>query len=150
MERSRKLARPPALHGLLSRSYSMRSSGVTRAGASERAIRYRSGACGWRIETWPKPSTTPWAARIRLAAARSASFSAATGPPDLGAMAFTSFPGDFRLRGVDDSGIARCFAHSGPMRYLRVRAAYHFRHQALQDLRLRASGAQERQSGHSP
>src|SRR5882672_5686514 len=85
MKRSRKLGRPAALQGLLSRSYSMMSLGVTRAGASACAMRYRSGAEGWRIETWPKPSTTPCAARMRLAAARSAMRSAGTFPPDFGA-----------------------------------------------------------------
>src|SRR5512134_371220 len=84
MKRSRKLPRPPASQGLQSRSYSMMSPGVTSAGAIERAIRKRSGAAGCRIETCPKPSTTPCAARMRLAAARSRSSSASTAPADFG------------------------------------------------------------------
>ncbi len=54
---------------------------VTRAFQISSAGEIRRGR---RIETWPNPSTTPCVTRIRLAAARSASASAGTGPPETG------------------------------------------------------------------
>src|SRR5499427_10593439 len=118
MKRSRKLGRPAALHALLSRSYSMMSLGVTSAGASARAMRYLSGADGWRIDTWPNPSTTPCAARMRLAAARSAIRSAGTFPPDFGALAgsvdwrfgfgMVFFPGFSGAMIAESAGIVEC------------------------------------------
>lgn len=66
----------------------MMSAGVTRAGAFEQAIRKRVDSEGWRMDTWPKASITPWAARMRLAAARSAKTVSEIGPPDAGCLLF--------------------------------------------------------------
>src|SRR5689334_13609730 len=45
------------------------SAGVTSAGAMLRASRKCAGERSWRTLTWPKPSTTPWSYRMRLATA---------------------------------------------------------------------------------
>src|SRR3984957_2576016 len=66
MKRSRNSVRPLASTALPSRSNSMMSSAVTSAGASERDIRKWSGFLGSRALTWPKPSSTPNSARMRL------------------------------------------------------------------------------------
>src|SRR5882672_4407023 len=154
MKRSRKLGRPAALQGLLSRSYSMMSLGVTRAGASACAMRYRSGAEGWRIDTWPKPSTTPCAARIRLAAARSATRTAGTFPPAFGAVTFLDSAGGGRF-GFDMGSFERCFRGSDDngitgdsrMPLQALVHAHQLRREPLEDLRLRLQGAEERRPG---
>src|SRR6266404_144190 len=66
MKRSRNTERPRGSTALPSRSNSMMSSALTSAGASDRDIRKRFGLVGWRALTWPKPSTTPKSARMRL------------------------------------------------------------------------------------
>ena len=62
----------------------MMSPAVVSAGASERDMRSRPGLPGWRTLTWPKPSSTPWSARMRLAATRSSITPASTAPPEAG------------------------------------------------------------------
>ena len=81
-------------------------SGSHEALASERDIRKRSGACGWRMLTWPKASTTPWSARMRLAAAKSSRRPASIGPRETGGAA----------RGEDaaSAGAWAALAHNEP------------------------------------
>src|SRR5665213_1190936 len=51
--------------------YSKMSSGSMSSGERERDSRYRPGSVGWRTLTWPKASSTPSWARMRLASASS-------------------------------------------------------------------------------
>src|SRR6266567_1133963 len=67
MKRSRYTARSRASSALPSISNSMMSPAPTNPGAILRDNRKRCGVRSLRTLTWPKPSTTPWSNRIRLA-----------------------------------------------------------------------------------
>src|SRR6204780_59301 len=113
----------------------MMSFGVTSPGAMLRASKKRPGSRGSRMLTWPKPSTTPWSNRMRLATASSAACSGsilplAMFPPVI------SFAAELRRALVEEGvhAFAEILAHVAHQHQVIALAFRDTRHQAAQRL----------------